>query len=163
CANYRSILETVNGPSKVVLLFHPDRGENKLLGCFEGGWNLDPPTCLQLCPALYETTVTKVRCFDEKNNEVRCDQATSGATAKFECATYYESADRQSARRYCWSGLWNLPPPQCIPGQPIVVNFNFIFNVYKCGDDGRNCMPESERDQLYRKILDEDAIVFPDD
>ncbi|KAG5882429.1 hypothetical protein JTB14_025235 [Gonioctena quinquepunctata] len=104
--------------------------ENKLLGCFEGGWNLDPPTCLQLCPALYETTVTKVRCFDEKNNEVRCDQATSGATAKFECATYYESADRQSARRYCWSGLWNLPPPQCIPvcgekkvsAEPLIVN-----------------------------------------
>nr|XP_023018571.1 modular serine protease-like [Leptinotarsa decemlineata] len=118
-----------------LLLYFCDKGyklstEGNLVACLDNGWSGPHPTCLQLCPPLYTTAVTKVRCFGKDKTEIKCDEATDGSSAKFECATYYEPADRQISIRYCWSGSWNLPAPQCIPvcgektvsATPLIVN-----------------------------------------
>uniref|UniRef100_A0A6P7F7W1 Modular serine protease-like n=1 Tax=Diabrotica virgifera virgifera TaxID=50390 RepID=A0A6P7F7W1_DIAVI len=98
--------------------------------CFDEGWTTPPPTCERLCPPLSSTQTTHVICQNEKKGEVKCEEATHGTSAKFECAPYYESADRGSPLRFCYDGSWNLPPPQCIPvcgekrvtAEPLIVN-----------------------------------------
>lgn len=85
-----------------------------------------------------------VKCLDHNRAEIKCDSATNGSTASFECANYYEPAERTALKRFCWEGVWNLQPPQCVPGQPIVVIFN--INYYNCNANG--CSNASDSDHI---------------
>lgn len=104
--------------------------ENNLIACIEGGWSTIPPTCLKLCPTLYTSETTMVKCLDHNRAEIKCDSATNGSTASFECANYYEPAERTALKRFCWEGVWNLQPPQCVPvcGEKFVTAVPLIVN-----------------------------------
>lgn len=109
---------------------------------------------------MYTDDKTKVRCYDQQKLEIKCTEASDGSSVKFECAPYYEPSDRTATIRYCYQGRWNLPPPQCIPGQPIVI-YLVTINVYpNCTS---NCGVNTGTEPIITKPTDSDSIVFIDE
>ncbi|XP_018580229.1 modular serine protease [Anoplophora glabripennis] len=104
--------------------------ESSYIICVGNQWNAPPPTCLKKCRALYTTKFTTIRCFDTRRIEIKCDEATDGTSATFQCAPYYEPSDRNPVKRFCYGGTWNYPEPVCQPvcgekkvsAQPLIVN-----------------------------------------
>lgn len=114
----------------------------------------------ETCPAQYSENMMQLRCYDndKSKNEIKCNEAIDGSIAKIECAKYYEFPNRPKVReaitRYCYNGKWNNEFPQCVPGQPIVINYNIIFNIYL----GRNSTICNST-----RVIESDSIIFPTD
>lgn len=77
-----------------------------------------------------------------------------------ECAPYYELPDRAAGARYCYQGRWNLPPPQCIPGQPII-NIQININIFP--NCTHNCATNSQRKPNVSKSKEYDSLIFIED
>ncbi|CAG9857725.1 unnamed protein product [Phyllotreta striolata] len=103
--------------------------ETKAVVCLDDGWSPTPPTCLKLCPSLYTTETTTVRCFDQHNVEIKCDSASHNSSATFKCAPYHEPV-YPTRIIFCAEGSWSHQAPECVPvcGEKIVSAEPFIIN-----------------------------------
>lgn len=108
-----------------------------------------------MCPAVYTDVTTIVRCYDQDKTEVLCSSASDNTILQVECAAYYELSDRLGVIRYCKNGNWNLPPPKCIPGQPIVI---IQINVNVSPNCTNNCSVSV--DKFTNDYLNISDIIF---
>ncbi|KAJ8952895.1 hypothetical protein NQ318_006512, partial [Aromia moschata] len=114
------------------------------------------PTCLKKCPSLYSTKATTVRCHDDRGIEVKCDEATDGATATVSCAPYYEPVEKEEHHTLLHARIVepaaaglstrsaNICGEKKVSAVPLIVNgktvergnYPWVTAIYKRNSDG---------------------------
>ncbi|KAG5892107.1 hypothetical protein JTB14_008076 [Gonioctena quinquepunctata] len=93
------------------------------------------PKCLKLCPPLYSSPTTTLKCKDASGNAISCNEATDGTYLTYQCIPYYEALGRKLSL-YCSGGSWDFPKPVCQPACGRKVN-NEVTTLVFGGEDTR--------------------------
>ncbi|VEN52176.1 unnamed protein product [Callosobruchus maculatus] len=87
------------------------------------------PECSKLCPPLYSSSTTTIKCIDRNSQDIKCSEATDGTYLSYECAPFYETPMGYRRNLLCIDGSWNYQPV-CQPICGRKINDDAIPLVY---------------------------------
>nr|CAH7735065.1 unnamed protein product [Callosobruchus chinensis] len=87
------------------------------------------PECGKLCPPLYSSSTTTLKCIDRNGQDIKCSEATDGTYLSYECAPFYETPMGYRRNLLCIDGAWNYQPV-CQPICGRKINDDAIPLVY---------------------------------
>lgn len=74
-------------------------------------------TVSELCPPLYSTATTIMKCTDISREEVPCSEASHGTYLSYDCIAYYEAPLGFKKTLTCRDGQWSYNAPVCQPSK----------------------------------------------